>query len=169
MTECREKFDSCDMKVFDHSGNKSCKFESESRPAPKRKKHFSEGSTVDALLGMPGVNKFKVSIFYVIIDQLNHALKQRIRSYSSVQQRYGFLIEFDSMSDEDIRIAIERLVDIYSKDLSFELFSVFCQFICWYKKQSKKNTAEKSQQALFNLFSNCCTQMESTLHSQIPK
>jgi len=72
------------------------------------------------------------------------------------------------MSDEDIKIAIERLVDNYPEDLSFEFYSEFCQFICWYKEQSK-NTAEKSQQALLNIFSNCCTQMESILHSQIPK
>jgi len=146
----------------------SYKFESESHRAPKRKKHFSEGSAVDASQEMSGVNKFKVSTFYVIIDQLNNALKQRIKSYLFMQQRFGVPTEFDSMSDEDIKIAIERHVDNYPKDLSFEFYSQFCQFICWHKEQSK-NTAEKSQQALLNIFSNCCTQMESTLHSQIPK
>jgi len=64
----------------DSSGNKSYKFESESRRAPKGKKHFTEGSAVDALQEMSGVNKFKVSTFYVIIHQLNNALKQRIKS-----------------------------------------------------------------------------------------
>ena len=87
---------------------------------------------------MSGVNRFKVSTFSVIIDQFNNALKQRIKSYSFVQQRIGVLTEFESMSDEDIKIAIERLVDIYPKGLSFEFHSEFCQFICWYKEQSKK-------------------------------
>jgi len=118
VTECREKFDSYDVKAYDRSGNKSYKFESESRRAPKRKKHFSEGSVVDALQEMSGLNKCKVSTFYVIIDQLNNALKQRIKPYSFVQQRFGVLTEFDSMSDEDINIAIERLVDNYPKHLS---------------------------------------------------
>ena len=67
------------MKAFDGGGNKSCNFESESRGAPKRKKHFSEGSAVDALQGMSGVNKFKVSTFHVIIYHLSNALKQRIK------------------------------------------------------------------------------------------
>jgi len=40
---------SYDVKAYDRSGNKSYKFESVSRRAPKRKKHFSEGSIVDAL------------------------------------------------------------------------------------------------------------------------
>jgi len=39
------------------------KFESESRRAPKRKKHFSEGSAVDALQEISGVNKFKSALF----------------------------------------------------------------------------------------------------------
>ena len=90
------------------------KFESESRRAPKRKKHCNEGSADDALQ----VNKFKVRTFYVIIDQLNNALKQRIKSHSFVQQRFGVLTEFNSMVDEDIKIAIERLVGIYPKDPS---------------------------------------------------
>ena len=41
VTECSEKFDSYDVKTFDRSGNKSYKFESGSRRAQKRKKHFS--------------------------------------------------------------------------------------------------------------------------------
>ena len=81
VTKCRKKFDFYDVKAFDRSRNKTYKFESESHRAPKRKKHFSEGSAVDALQGMSGVSKFKVSTFYVIIDQLNNALKQRIKLY----------------------------------------------------------------------------------------
>ena len=114
---------------------------SESRRALKRKKHFSKGSTVDALQGMSGVNKFKMSTFYIIIDKLNNALKQRIKSYSFVQQRFGVLTKFNLMSDEDIKTAIERLVDVYPKDLSFEFYSEFCQFIAGTRK-SQKNTAE---------------------------
>ena len=63
VTECREKFEFYDVKAFERSGNKSYKFASESRRALKRKKHFREGSAVDALQGMSGVNKFKVSTF----------------------------------------------------------------------------------------------------------
>jgi len=40
---------------------------------------------------MSRVDKFKVSTFYVIIDQLNNALKQHAKSYSFVQQRFGVL------------------------------------------------------------------------------
>ena len=93
---------------------------------------------------LSGVNKFKVRTVYVIIDQLNNALKQRIKSYSFVQQRFGVLTEFDSMSDEDIKIAIESLADNYPKDLSFEFYSEFCQYVCWYKEQSNKCSRKES-------------------------
>ena len=48
------------------------------------------------------------------------------------------------MSDEDIKIAIERFVDIYPKDLSFKFYSEFCQFISWYEKQSKIYSRKES-------------------------
>ena len=134
VTECREKFRSYDVKAFDRSENKSCKFESKSRRAPKCKRHFNEGSTVDALQGMSEVNKFKVSTFYVINDQLNNALKQRNKSYSFMQQRFGVLTEFNLMSNEDIKTAIKRIIYIYRKDLSFKFYPEFCQLICWYKE-----------------------------------
>ena len=71
---------------------------------------------------------------FVIIHQRN-ALKQRIESYSFVQLCFGVLTNFDSMSIEDIKAAIEKLVNIFPKDYSSELYSKFCQFICWYKEQ----------------------------------
>jgi len=64
---------------------------------------------------LSGVNKFEVSTFYVIIDQLNNALKQRIKSYSFVQQRFGVLTEFDSMSDEDVELQLKDLLIIIQK------------------------------------------------------
>jgi len=83
---------------------------------------------------------------------LSNALKQRIKSYSFVQQRFGVLTEFDSMSGEDIKIAIERLVDNYPKYLSFEFYSEFCQLICWYKEQSKKYSRKESTSIAQHIF-----------------
>ena len=42
VTECKEKFDSYDMKAFDCRQNKSYKFKDKSHQAPKCKKYFSE-------------------------------------------------------------------------------------------------------------------------------
>ena len=93
---------------------------------------------------------------FYIINQLNNALKQRIKSHLFLQQRFRVLTEFDSMSDEDIKTAIERLVEIYPKDLSFEFYSEFCQLFAG-TRNSQKNTAKKSQEALLNILFNFCT------------
>ena len=143
VTECREMFDCYGVETYDRSGNKSYKFESEACRAPKRKKHFSEGSAVDALQELSRVKKLKVSTFSVTIDHLINALKQPIKSYSFVQQPFGVRTEFDLISDEDIKIATKRLVDNYPKDLFFEFYPEFCQFICWNKEQSTKYSREE--------------------------
>ncbi|XP_068233551.1 uncharacterized protein [Palaemon carinicauda] len=144
ISDCREKFDIYEQKASDRCGNSSYKYESATRQIPKRKKHVSEGSAADAMESMTGKHKFKVNTFNVIIDQLNSALKKRIEAYSTMQQRFGVLTEFESMSDDDIVAAIERLVGVYASDLSSDFYSEFCQFICWYKEQTKKKCSKEA-------------------------
>ena len=160
VTECREKFGSYNVKAYDRSGNKSYKFEIESRRAPKRMKHFSEGSVFDALQGMSGVNKFKVSTFYVIIDQLKNALKQRINHIHLCNSVLAFQSNLVQCPMKILKLQLKDLLMYIQKISLSSSYSEFCQFIFWYKEQSK-NTAKKSQQALLNIFLNCCTQMES--------
>ena len=47
-----------------------------------------------------------------------------------VLQRIGVLTEYDSMSVKDIDVAVAGLVGVYSKDLSPDFPSEFCQFKC---------------------------------------
>ena len=62
---------------------------------------------------------------------------------------------------KDLLIYIQKISLSNSTQNSVSLFAG--------TRNSLKNTAEKSQPALLNIFSNCFTQMESTLHPQIPK
>jgi len=62
---------------------------------------------------------------------------------------------------KDLLIIIQKIISL-SIPLTFLSVSLLVQGTVW------KNTAEMSPHALLNIFSNCCTQMESTLHSQIP-
>ena len=64
------------------------------------------------------------------------------------------------MCDEDIKVGLERLVSVYSSDLSSDVFSEFCQFICWYKEQTKGNCNMKVQQTLPNTYSSYFIQMD---------
>ena len=67
------------------------------------------------------------------------------KSYSFVQQRFGVLTEFDLMSDEDIKIAIERLFDIYLKDLSFEFYSEYSVSLFADTRNSQKIQQKKDK------------------------
>jgi len=51
-----------------------------------------------------------------------------------VLQRFGVLTEYEFMSDEDIDVAITRLVGVYSKDLSSDFPKEFRQCVCWIKR-----------------------------------
>ena len=68
-----------------------------------------------------------------MIDQLKNALKKRIKAYSIVLQRFEVLTEYDSMTDEDIDIAIKGMVTVYSKDICSDFPTEFQQIMCWYK------------------------------------
>jgi len=68
--------------------------------------------------GMSSQQTFKVTTFYVIINQQKSAPEKLIEAYSLALQRFGVLTEYQSMPDEDVDVAITRLVGVYSKDLS---------------------------------------------------
>ena len=111
--------------------------------------------------GMSSQQNFKVNTFYVIIDQLKNALKKRIKAYSIVLQKFGVLTEYDSMTDEDIDIAIKGMVTVYSKDICSDFPTEFRQFVCWYKEQrnceegsSAQNQVDSSAQKMFKMLHN---------------
>ncbi|CAM1323009.1 Uncharacterised protein r2_g3147 [Pycnogonum litorale] len=150
LDECRENFDCYEQQARDRCG--SSIYKSESRRAPKLKKHVSDGAATDDVEGMSGQQKFKINTFYVIIDQLKSALQKRIDAYSMVLQRFGVLTEYDSMSVKDIDVAVAGLVGVYSKDLSSDFPSEFRQFMCWYKEQRRDETAATgSAQKMFKM------------------
>ena len=114
MDECREKFDDYNQKARDRCGNST--YKSESQRQPKRKRQINDGDAADAMEGMSSQQNFKVNTFDVIIDQLKDALEKHIKAYSIVLQRIGVLTEYDSMTDEDIDVAVKGLATVYSKD-----------------------------------------------------
>ncbi|XP_065674198.1 zinc finger MYM-type protein 1-like [Hydra vulgaris] len=159
LDECREKFDDYNQKAGDCCGNST--YKSESRRQPKSKRQINDGDTADDMEGMPSQQNFKVNTFYVIIDQLKNALKKRTKAYSIVLQRFGVLTEYDSMTDEDIDIAVKGMVTVYSKDLCSDFPTEFRQFMCWYKEErnyeegsSAQNQVDSSAQKMFKMLHN---------------
>ena len=91
-------------------------YKSESRRVSRRRNRISDGDAIDAVEEMSGGQKFKVIVFFVIMDKLKTALRTRIEVYSVVFQRFGFLTEHDDMTDEENNISTSRLVEAYSND-----------------------------------------------------
>ena len=73
-----------------------------------------------------------------------------------MQQCFGVVTEFNSMSDEDIKQQLKELLAYIQK---ISLSNSIQNFVHLFAgtRNSQKNTVEKSQQALLNIFSNCCT------------
>jgi len=104
LEECRGKFDYYEQQAGDRCGSST--YKSEGQRVPKRKSYLSDGDARDAVEGMPSQQRFKVNAFYVIIDQLKSALEKRIEAYSLVLQIVRVLTKYESMSDEDIDVAM---------------------------------------------------------------
>ena len=66
----------------------------------------------------------------VIIHQLKNALQKRMNAYSIVLQRFGVLTDYDSMTNEDVEVALKGLVTVYSKELCPDFPTEFRQFMC---------------------------------------
>ena len=56
---------------------------------------ISDGDATNAVEKMSEGQKFKVTVFFVIIDKLKTALRTRIEAYSMVFQRFSVLTEHD--------------------------------------------------------------------------
>jgi len=130
LDKLRYKFENYEQQAGDRCGSST--YRSGSQRVPMRKRYLSDG---DAVEGMSRQQTFKVTTFYVIIDQLKSALEKRIEAYSLVLQRFGVLTEYESMSDEDTDVAITGLVGVYAKDLSSDFPAEFRQCICWIEEQ----------------------------------
>jgi len=84
LDECRGTFDYYEQQAGDRCGSST--YKSERQRVPKRKRYHPDGDASDAVEGMSSQQTFKVTTFYVIIDQLKNALEKCIEAYSLVLQ-----------------------------------------------------------------------------------
>lgn len=72
---------------------------------------------------LSGQEKFKVETFTVIIDKLDMCLVQRIEQYNDLDNKFGFLTYFKSMTEKQIVDNMAKnLGKIYPDDLDYEIF-----------------------------------------------
>ena len=65
-----------------------------------------------------GREKFRITVFLPMVDQLLTALQKRLKAYDVVSGKFGFLSKMPSVNGDQLRDAAERLVKTYPEDLN---------------------------------------------------
>lgn len=87
-------------------------------------------------------DKFRVSSFIPVIDQLSVSLTERLHAYDTVYARFGFLNRLEDMDATNLYAAAEEIVKVYKDDLEPSLGNELVQFrslIDLYKKDYQKD------------------------------
>jgi hypothetical protein len=81
----------------------------------KRKRHHADGDAEEVVL--LGKDKFRIETYLLILDKLSAELNRRMRAYGKIQSLFGFLVEFPSKTDDELRHATETFRENYPDDI----------------------------------------------------
>lgn len=91
-------------------------------------------------------DKFKVSGFIPVIDQLCVSLTGRLQAYDAVRSRFEFLNHLEDMDAENLYAAAKELVKVYKDDLEPSLGNELVQFVSLvnlYKNEYQKDQSKE--------------------------
>jgi hypothetical protein len=98
----------------------------------KRKQFFGvndgNGISPTDTVQLTAREQFRISSFNVILDSLTVELRKRLEAYSKLHTLFGFLTEFRSMNDEDVKACASNLVKTYPNDIDESFVDEFLQF-----------------------------------------
>ena len=85
----------------------------------KRKRHHDDGDAEEVVL--LGKDKFRIEtyMYLPILDRLSAELNRRVQAYDKIQSLFGFLVEFPSKTDDELRQATEIFRENYP-DIYFQ-------------------------------------------------
>lgn len=81
----------------------------------KRKRHHADGDAEEVVL--LGKDKFRIETYLPILDRLSAELNHRMQAYDKIQSLFGFLVEFPSKTDDELRHATETFRENYPDDI----------------------------------------------------
>ena len=129
--QLQEKFNDYEKKGVEMCGHSE--YTDASRRTHKRNRRIfqgDEGAAEDTIL--QGGIKFRVEVFFAIIDHVCAALKQRIVGYKTVSERFGFFSQLSSICDEDVKACARKLVEAYPDDLEETFPNELVQFVYYF-------------------------------------
>ena len=81
----------------------------------KRKRHDDDSGAEEVVL--LGKDKFRIETYLPILDSLSTELNRRVQAYELL---FGFLVEFPSKADDELRLATETFRENYPDDVDID-------------------------------------------------
>lgn len=111
----RESFGEYEKKA---NGISNTDYADQERRVRKRKIQLNDGSAKYVVLERR--EKFRCETYLPIIDKLCVELSYRVKAYDQVQAIFGFLVDFPSLSDVEIKEACKIFVEKYPEDIEVD-------------------------------------------------
>ncbi|KAL5502773.1 hypothetical protein EMCRGX_G009594 [Ephydatia muelleri] len=84
----------------------------------KRKRHDDDSGAEEVVLF--GKDKCRIETYLPILNSLSAELNRRVQAYDKIELLFGFLVEFPSKSDDELRLATETFRENYDVDIDFQ-------------------------------------------------
>lgn len=119
----RDLFDDYETKANEKTDTQ---YSDENQRERKRKRHHDDGSAEEVVLR--GKEKLKVDTYLPVLDMLFTELSRRLEAYREINDLFGFLTDFSTKSDAEIRQACTKFKDHYFEDIEPEFIDEMVQY-----------------------------------------
>jgi hypothetical protein len=92
-----------------------------------RTKVFQHESSAEEVC-LSGSDKFRVEVFFPIIDSLIRSISQRSEAYIKVNEKFAFLTHFNDMTTDELLMKSQQLVYEYTEDFDTSFPAEMLQF-----------------------------------------
>jgi len=93
--------------------------------------------------------KYKLSAFIPVVDQLCVSLTERLHAYEAVRSRFGFLNHIEKMDAENLHAAAEALAKVYKDNLEPSLGNELVQFVSLIDSYKKDYGKDRSPELFY--------------------
>lgn len=149
LTSQREMFDDYEKKANEKS---EAQYTDESRRLRVRKRHHNDGDAEEVVLR--GREKFKIETYFPILDKICAELSRRMDAYNKVHSLFGFLVEFPSKTDAEIKEAAQRFRENYPEDIELEFADEMVHFKYFISQLEGSGEAVPASQSYKVIFEN---------------
>jgi len=134
LSHAREEFKTFEQEGIELSAEQD--YISERNPAQRNRKRKRldgepayDADNVDAELSPS--DKFRINVFYVVVDKLQSCLSNRLKAYEELEARFGFLSKGgNEIEDDALRVAVENIERLYPHNFKAGLlFDEYHQYL----------------------------------------